>query len=192
MSCSDCFFLVPFEAQALETEVGKHCACLFSSIHFLNPLQAAVRLHARAPGDGLQMPRSRSVLGRSLRDLFVTSDTTGRHPRIHCPFVLLSLFSTSSVVVQSLSGVQFFAAPWTAARQAPLSSTVSWNLLRFMPVESVMPSNYPILCCLSSGMLQSPPEAACPTPSSGSALNHLFSFFNLSLVSLISTQGFNS
>ena len=36
--------------------------------------------------------------------------------------------------------------PWTVACQAPLSSTVSWNLLKFMSFESVMPSNHLILC----------------------------------------------
>jgi len=37
--------------------------------------------------------------------------------------------------------------PWTAARQASLSFTSSWTLLRLMSVESVMPSNQLILCC---------------------------------------------
>ena len=36
--------------------------------------------------------------------------------------------------------------PWTAARQASLSFTVSWGLLRLTSVESVMPSNHLILC----------------------------------------------
>ena len=45
------------------------------------------------------------------------------------------------VVVQSLSRVQLFATPWTAACQAPLSSTVSQSLLRYMYIESVMLSN---------------------------------------------------
>ena len=35
--------------------------------------------------------------------------------------------------VQLLSLVQLFAISWTTARQAPLSSTISWSLLRFMP-----------------------------------------------------------
>ena len=50
------------------------------------------------------------------------------------------------VVVQLLSHVQLFATPWTAAHQAPLSFTISWSLLRFMSIESVMPSNHLILC----------------------------------------------
>ena len=48
--------------------------------------------------------------------------------------------------VQLLSHVQLFATPWTAARQASLSITNSWSLLRLMSIESVMPSNHLILC----------------------------------------------
>ena len=47
--------------------------------------------------------------------------------------------------VPSLSHVQFFGTQWTAARQASLSITNSQSLLRFMSVESVMPSNRLIL-----------------------------------------------
>ena len=48
--------------------------------------------------------------------------------------------------VQSLSRVQLFATPWTAAHQASLSVTNSWNSLKLMSIESVMPSNHLILC----------------------------------------------
>ena len=48
--------------------------------------------------------------------------------------------------VQSLSRVQLFAAPWTAALQASLSITNSWSLLKLMSTESVMPPNHLILC----------------------------------------------
>ena len=50
------------------------------------------------------------------------------------------------VVVQLLSCVRLFAAPWIAAHQASLSFAVSRSLLRFMSVESVMLSNHLILC----------------------------------------------
>ena len=53
---------------------------------------------------------------------------------------------TSFIIVQWLSCVQLFATPWTAAHQAPLSSTISWSLLKLMSIESVMPSNHLILC----------------------------------------------
>ena len=36
--------------------------------------------------------------------------------------------------------------PWTAARQASLSITNSRSLLKFMSIQSVMPSNHLILC----------------------------------------------
>ena len=36
--------------------------------------------------------------------------------------------------------------PWTTARQASLSFTVSWSLLKLMSIESVIPSNHLILC----------------------------------------------
>ena len=60
-----------------------------------------------------------------------------RHMALFCVFV-----------VQSLSHVWLFATPWTVARQAPLSFTLSQSLLKFMSVESVMLSNHLILCCL--------------------------------------------
>ena len=54
----------------------------------------------------------------------------------------LSQFSS----VQSLSHVQLFATPWTAACQASLSIANSQSLLKLMSIESVMPSNHLILC----------------------------------------------
>ena len=53
---------------------------------------------------------------------------------------------TLSVVVQSLSLVRLFATPWPTAHQASRSFTVFQSLLKFMPVESVMPPNHLILC----------------------------------------------
>ena len=48
--------------------------------------------------------------------------------------------------VQSLSHVQLFTTPWTAARQNSLSITNSQSLLRLMSIELVMPPNHLILC----------------------------------------------
>ena len=47
--------------------------------------------------------------------------------------------------VQTLSHVRLFANPWTAAHQASLSITNSQSLLKLMSIESVMPSNHPVL-----------------------------------------------
>ena len=48
--------------------------------------------------------------------------------------------------VQLLSHVQVFATPVTAARQASLSVTNSWSLLKLVSIESVVPFNHLILC----------------------------------------------
>ena len=49
------------------------------------------------------------------------------------------------VVVQLLNHVRLFVTPWTVALQATLSSTISWRLLKFMCIESVILSNHLIL-----------------------------------------------
>ena len=48
--------------------------------------------------------------------------------------------------IQSLSRVQLFVTPWTAACQASLSITNSWRLFKLMSIALVMPSNHLILC----------------------------------------------
>ena len=48
--------------------------------------------------------------------------------------------------VQSFNCVCLFAMPWTAACQASLSITNSWNLPKLMSIELVMPFNHLILC----------------------------------------------
>ena len=48
--------------------------------------------------------------------------------------------------VQSFSCVQLFETSWTAVRQASLSISNYWSLLKLMSIKSVMPSNHHILC----------------------------------------------
>ena len=50
------------------------------------------------------------------------------------------------VVVQLLSHIRLFATLWTAVHQASLSFTISWSFFKLMCIESVVPSNYLILC----------------------------------------------
>ena len=50
------------------------------------------------------------------------------------------------IVVQSLSRVWLFVTPWTAARQASLSITISQGSLKLTSIELVMPSSHLILC----------------------------------------------
>ena len=61
-----------------------------------------------------------------------------------CCCWVVNLTSTN-VVVQSLSLIQLFVTPWTAARQVSLSFTISW-LLKLMSIESMMSSNHIIPC----------------------------------------------
>ena len=58
----------------------------------------------------------------------------------------LRAYSFVVFVFQSLTSVRFFAAPWAAAWETSLSSTISKSLLKLMSTESVMPSNHLILC----------------------------------------------
>ena len=53
-----------------------------------------------------------------------------------------SFYSKIIIVVQLLSHFRLFVTPWTAALQASLSFTISLSLLKFMSMESVMPSNH--------------------------------------------------
>ena len=54
------------------------------------------------------------------------------------PWSFLSQHRVSADVVQPLGRVQLFGTPWTAACQAPLSSTISQSLLKPLSIESVM------------------------------------------------------
>ena len=64
----------------------------------------------------------------------------------HSAFFIVQLSHPSVTSVQSLSRVRLFVTPWSAARQAPLSFTVSLSLLKLMSIEPMMPSNHLILC----------------------------------------------
>ena len=70
-------------------------------------------------------------------------------PAVDCCMWGWWLFMAVVVAVgQSLSCVQLFGTPWTAACQVSLSFTISWNLLKFMSIELVMSPNHFILCHL--------------------------------------------
>ena len=64
-------------------------------------------------------------------------------PTKHIAFLCFQIIISS---VQSLSHVWLFATQWTAACQASMSITNSRSLLKFMSIESVMPSSHLILC----------------------------------------------
>ena len=72
------------------------------------------------------------------------------------------------VAVQSLSHVQLFVTPPTAAPQASLSFTISQSLLKLISIELVMSCNHLFLCHPLLSCLQS-------FPASGSLMSQLFS-----------------
>ena len=77
----------------------------------------------------------------SYRELFPGGPVVGT-PHFHCRRHGFHPWFSS---VRSLSRVQLFATPWTAAHQASLSSTNSQSLPKLMSIKSVMPSNHLIL-----------------------------------------------
>ena len=82
--------------------------------------------------------------------------------------LLASTLFSRCVAVQLLSHACLFVTPWITALQAPLSSTISQSLLKFMSIESARLSNHLILCS---------PFTFCPQsfPASGSLqMNQLF------------------
>ena len=104
-------------------------------------------------------------------------------------------------VVQLLSHVPFFAAPWTVALHASLSFTISLSLLKLMSIELVMPSNHFILCCPllllpsifpASGSFQMSQLFALGGPSIGVSASvlpkNIQGWFSLGLTGLISLQ----
>ena len=81
------------------------------------------------------------ILGE-LSNFYIPVSSTGNADDISFNTYQLGVF----VVVQSLSHVQLYMTPWTAAHQASLSFTISQSLLKLISIESVMLSNHLILC----------------------------------------------
>ena len=78
---------------------------------------------------------------------FIHSSVDGHFGCFH----VLAIVKSAAVNIQftsvpSLSRVQLFATPGTAAHQASLSVTSSQSLLKLVSIESVIPSNLLILC----------------------------------------------
>ena len=134
-------------------------------------------------------------------------------------FLLLSIFlkvtpcysfpvPVLECVVQSLSWVWFFAAPWTAACWASLSFTISQTLLKLISIEPVMPSNHFTLSCpllllsiVTSIRVYSNELAICirgqTIRASASASVHLYEYswlisFRIGRFDLLAVQGLSS
>ena len=92
--------------------------------------------------------------------LFIKKSLTSRKPVIRtvtsffikkfAPIILKSDLIIDGDVAQSLSQVQHFVTPWTAACQASLYFSISLSLLKLRSIESVIPSKHLILLLLPS------------------------------------------
>ena len=103
---------------------------------FCQPVTLSTPLHGRQAESALWY-----VLGASLR---LTPWLHSQKLEILALQKVWPKYKLSSV--QSLSRLQLFVTPWTAACQASLSITNSQSMLKLMSIELVMPSNHLILC----------------------------------------------
>ena len=105
-----------------------------------NLITSLKTLFSNTDSEVLKPNTSTYVLWETIQPISATK-TYFSHKRFYVPLSMLLLF-------QSLSHVQLFVTPWSEARQASLSFTISWTLLKLMSIESMMPSNHFILCPL--------------------------------------------
>ena len=116
------------------------CALFFNSelLHFIFPLSVL---------SILMSPRQPCTPRDSFQKLEISPEKVPRtcvwevEPTIVLFLILFSFVCSFIIDVQSLIRVWILVTPWTAALQASLSFTVSWNLLRFMSRELDMLSN---------------------------------------------------
>ena len=116
-------------------------------------------------------------------------------------------FSKFVVVIQPLTHVRLFMTPWTAACQAPLSSTICQSWLQLMPIESVMlsnhlmlyhpllllPSIFPSIRVISNEWLFPTSGQSIGASASASVLSmNIQGWFPLGLIGLISMQSKDS
>ena len=125
----------------------------FSSVQLLSCVRLFATPWTAAHQASLSIINSRSLLKlTSIKSVMPSNHLILCHPLLFPPsiFPSIGLFSSEPVLhissVQSLSHVQLFATPWTAACQASLSSINSQSLLKLISIELVMPSNHLILC----------------------------------------------
>ena len=102
-------------------------------------------------------------------------------------------FSFSSV--QSLTHVQLFVTPWFAACQVSLPITNSQSLLKFISIESVMPSKFSLVQykCVCAKPLQSYPTLCDPMHcgSPGSPVHGILQIRILEWVAMPFSMGFS-
>ena len=100
---------------------------------------------------GVSQPREWTQVSHMAGDFFIIWTTREAQDTIYKLYHMIVDFLTSfnmmiPIVVRLLSRVQLFETPWTGAHHAYLFFTISWNLLKLMSIESLIPSNHLILC----------------------------------------------
>ena len=91
-------------------------------------------------------PNIRSITKENFAELFnlyIPIFTVFNLVNVYTQLTLINIWISS---VQSLSCVQLFVTPWTAAHQPSLSITSYWSPPKSMSIVLVMPSNHLILC----------------------------------------------
>ena len=141
-----CFYLK--EPVSIKTELQYDAASLFLGILLLS--SCSVMSDSLQPHE-LEPPR-----------LICPWNFPGKNTGVGCHALLQGIFPTPGSnpcllcwqadslpfsSVQSFSHVQLLVTPWITARQASLSITNSWSLLKLMSIVSEMPSSHLILCC---------------------------------------------
>ena len=123
--------------------------CSTPGIPIHHQLPELMQTHVHWVGDAIQpshplsSPSPRAFNLSLHQGLFKWVSSSLRWPKFWRFSLLINYFGCS---VQPLSHVRLFVTPWTVARQASLSITNSWSLLKLMSIESVLPSNHLILC----------------------------------------------
>ena len=125
------------------------CLCVLSRAQlFVTPRSVACQASLFMEFSRQEQPLELVAISYSRRSSWPRDGT-----RVSCISCIGGGFFTTSATwqllfnsVQSLTHVQLFATPWTAAHQASLSITNSRSLLKFMSIESMMPSSHLILC----------------------------------------------
>ena len=101
------------------------CCCGSGSDNFQVPYTPDAGLETRSPISYFLLSHNHTVSGM---------------------LILYSSALEAVIVVQLLSHIEFFATPWTATYQAPLSFAISRSVLKLMSTESEMSSKHIVLC----------------------------------------------
>ena len=135
--------LVSCPKKSLPRPISMSFFSTFSSCNFiLSTLMFESCIHFKLIGGHGVIYRSNFTV--LYMNIYLPFSATFVEETIHSSLGILASLTKHSV--QSISCVQLFANPWTAACQASLSITSSQILLKLMSIQSVTPSSHLILC----------------------------------------------